>query len=36
MFALIAWSFGWLHLVVVGIRRRASVEATQSATALTA
>jgi NNP family nitrate/nitrite transporter-like MFS transporter len=27
MLALIAWSFAWLHLVVAGLKRRASVEA---------
>jgi NNP family nitrate/nitrite transporter-like MFS transporter len=36
MLALIAWSFAWLHLVVVGIRRRATAAAPESAGAATA
>jgi MFS transporter, NNP family, nitrate/nitrite transporter len=36
MFALIAWSFAWLHLVVVGIKRRARDAAVEPAGIATA
>jgi NNP family nitrate/nitrite transporter-like MFS transporter len=36
MFALIAWSFAWLHLAVTGIKRRASAAAEPAKAAATA